>query len=61
MSAAQMLRFTPQPLNFLPHSVGESLVMGRMQHVKHNDSTLALLKECKIHVLEIDSVGQTVY
>lgn len=45
----------------VPRPVATSLVLGRMQHIHHYDSTFALSKECKIHVLEIGSVGQTVY
>ncbi len=52
-----MLRF----LFSILQSITTSLVLGRMQHIKHHDSTFALLKECKVHVLEIGSVGQTVY
>lgn len=37
--------------------VNTSLVLGRMQRIKHHDGTLALAEECKVHV----SVGQTVY
>lgn len=46
---------------FFVQSVTAGLVLGRMQHIQHHDSTFALLKECKVHVLEIGSVGQTVY
>lgn len=33
---------------FLILPVPTSRVLGRMQHIKHHDSTLALWKECKV-------------
>lgn len=49
------------PLLVLLLNFSVSLLVERMQHIKQHDSTFALLKECKVRVLEIGSVGQAVY